>query len=67
MTALSHFSKTFLMPSGFTGIDQAYEAPDQADLVVRTVGKSIQESVMEVIEMLEKYVSHARDICKLMQ
>ena len=55
------------MPSGFTGIDQAYEAPDQADLVVRTVGKSIQESVMEVIEMLEKYVSHARDICKVMQ
>ena len=44
------------MFKGFTGIDQAYESPERADLVVRTVGKSIQDSVMEVIEMLEKYV-----------
>lgn len=43
------------MIKGFTGIDQAYEEPDNPDLIVTTVGKKIDESVMEVINMLEKF------------
>ncbi len=55
-SVLSDLLNVLFQFSGFTGIDQAYEEPDHADLVVRTVGKTVQESVMEVIEMLEKYV-----------
>lgn len=40
---------------GFTGIDQAYEKPDCPELEIRTVGKSVNESVLQVIEMLESY------------
>merc|ERR1712029_548712 len=38
---------------GFTGIDQVYEAPDNPELSLDTVGRSIQETVLEVIQMLE--------------
>jgi len=38
---------------GFTGIDQAYEEPDNPELKLRTVNRSIKETVMEVIQMLE--------------
>jgi len=38
---------------GFTGIDQAYETPDNPELSLDTVGRTIQETVLEVIQMLE--------------
>jgi len=38
---------------GFTGIDQVYETPDNPELSLDTVGRSIQETVLEVIQMLE--------------
>ncbi|XP_022121352.2 bifunctional 3'-phosphoadenosine 5'-phosphosulfate synthase isoform X2 [Pieris rapae] len=38
---------------GFTGITQEYERPDQPELVIETVGRSIEESTMEVIKLLE--------------
>ena len=38
---------------GFTGIDQPYEKPDKPDLELKTVGQSVQETVLEVIQMLE--------------
>ena len=41
---------------GFTGIDQAYEEPDKPELSLKTVNRTIQETVLEVIEMLEKNV-----------
>ena len=39
---------------GFTGIDQPYEAPDNPDLSLKTVNRTIGETVLEVIELLEK-------------
>ena len=42
---------------GFTGIDQVYETPDSPELSLDTVGRSIQETVLEVIQMLENAVT----------
>ena len=39
---------------GFTGIDDPYEAPAKAELVLNTVGKSVDESVQEVIDYLKE-------------
>lgn len=39
---------------GFTGIDQAYEEPKNADLKVSTENVSILESTYRVIEFLEQ-------------
>lgn len=38
---------------GFTGIDDPYEAPEQAELTLDTAGKSVYECVQEVIRLLE--------------
>lgn len=38
---------------GFTGIDQPYERPESPELVLKTVGRSIQDTVREVIQLLE--------------
>ncbi|XP_014676808.1 PREDICTED: bifunctional 3'-phosphoadenosine 5'-phosphosulfate synthase-like isoform X1 [Priapulus caudatus] len=38
---------------GFTGIDQVYEAPEQADLVLKAGERTVEECVQEVIEMLQ--------------
>lgn len=43
---------------GFTGIDSAYEAPDNPELTVCTVNDSIGESVQKCVELLEKCVSN---------
>lgn len=40
--------------TGFTGIDQVYEEPKNADLKVSTEKISIQESTYRVIEFLEE-------------
>ncbi|KAK5640182.1 hypothetical protein RI129_010993 [Pyrocoelia pectoralis] len=40
---------------GFTGIDQPYEIPQHADLVVKTVNCSILDSAQQVIELLQKH------------
>ncbi|MCB9674637.1 MAG: adenylyl-sulfate kinase [Alphaproteobacteria bacterium] len=40
--------------AGFTGIDAPYEAPDAAELVLDTVGKSPDVSAQEVVAHLEK-------------
>ncbi|CAG0905237.1 unnamed protein product, partial [Cyprideis torosa] len=37
---------------GFTGIDDTYEAPRHADLVLKTVGRSVDECVWDVIDLL---------------
>ncbi|KAI5636377.1 ATP-sulfurylase domain-containing protein [Phthorimaea operculella] len=42
---------------GFTGISQEYERPSAPELVVHTVGRSIEESTMEVVRLLESQVS----------
>lgn len=42
---------------GFTGVDQAYEKPDAPELVLKTVHLSIEESTMQVVQMLEENVS----------
>lgn len=39
---------------GFTGIDQAYEKPEHPELVVKTVDCSVEESTMQVVELLEE-------------
>lgn len=41
---------------GFTGITQEYERPDAPELVIQTVGRTIEESTMEVISLLESQV-----------
>lgn len=38
---------------GFTGIDQVYEKPDSPDLSLKTVGRTIKETVQELIQLLE--------------
>lgn len=43
---------------GFTGVDQAYEKPDAPELVLKTVHLSIEESTMQVVQMLEENVSN---------
>jgi 3'-phosphoadenosine 5'-phosphosulfate synthase len=43
--------------TGFTGIDQVYEEPEHPDLSLRTVGRSIEDSVGDVINMLIESVS----------
>ena len=40
------------LPVGFTGIDSAYEAPLNPDLVLKAGEKSVQDCVEEVVEML---------------
>lgn len=40
--------------SGFTGVSQDYEAPQNPDLAVTTVNQSIQESTHRVIDLLEQ-------------
>ncbi|CAH1119792.1 unnamed protein product [Phaedon cochleariae] len=39
---------------GFTGIDQAYEVPEHPELVVKTVDCSVEESTLQVVEMLQE-------------
>ena len=39
---------------GFTGIDDPYEAPANAELVLNTVGKTVNESVQEVLDYLKQ-------------
>jgi adenylylsulfate kinase-like enzyme len=43
--------------TGFTGIDQVYEAPLAPDLSLITVDRSINDTMMEVITLLEENVS----------
>ena len=37
---------------GFTGIDQEYEIPSNPDLVARTAGASVFDSMMQVVNLL---------------
>lgn len=38
---------------GFTGIDDPYEAPESAELIVKTEGRSIDDCVQEVLSFLD--------------
>ncbi|PSN35865.1 Bifunctional 3'-phosphoadenosine 5'-phosphosulfate synthase [Blattella germanica] len=40
---------------GFTGVDQVYEKPETPDLVVKTVESTIEESMLQVVEILEEH------------
>ena len=42
---------------GFTGIDQDYEKPESAELVIEAGKQTIDESVQQVIQLLQKNVS----------
>lgn len=44
---------------GFTGIDQAYEAPENPELEVRTDQETVKESVQRVITLLRENVSYS--------
>lgn len=46
-----------LLIQGFTGITQEYERPEAPELVIQTVGRSVEESTMEVVRLLESQVS----------
>lgn len=39
---------------GFTGIDQPYEKPEYPELVVKTLDCTVEESTMQVVEMLRE-------------
>lgn len=39
-----------------------YEKPDSPELVLKTVHLSIEESTMQVVQMLEENVSYTYDI-----
>lgn len=38
-------------------MDQAYEKPETPDLVVKTVECTVDESMLQVVELLEEHVS----------
>ena len=38
---------------GFTGIDDPYEAPERAEVVVKTAEESIEESISKILRTLE--------------
>jgi len=38
---------------GFTGIDDPYEAPEKAEIVVKTAEESIEESMNKILHTLE--------------
>ncbi|XP_075234025.1 3'-phosphoadenosine 5'-phosphosulfate synthase isoform X2 [Lycorma delicatula] len=40
---------------GFTGVDQAYEKPETPDLVVKTVEQTVEESTLQVVQLLEDH------------
>lgn len=42
--------------AGFTGVDQDYEKPECPDLVVKTVNSTVEESCMQVVQLLEENV-----------
>ena len=42
------------MIKGFTGIDQPYEAPDAPEIVCKTVNRSVEECVNQIIRVLEE-------------
>lgn len=50
LRSITHFA-------GFTGVDQDYEKPETPDLVVKTVDCTVEESMLQVVEMLEEHVS----------
>lgn len=39
---------------GFTGIDQPYEKPEHPELVLKTIHSSVEECMMQVVEMLQE-------------
>lgn len=39
---------------GFTGIDQPYEKPEHPELVIKTVDSTVEESMLQVVEMLQE-------------
>jgi len=39
---------------GFTGIDQPYEAPDNPDVVIKTLDKSINESIDVIVHVMQQ-------------
>ncbi|MCD8129800.1 MAG: adenylyl-sulfate kinase [Lachnospiraceae bacterium] len=42
----------------FTGISSPYEAPQAAEIVVETVGRSVEDSVNDILEKLRPYLDH---------
>ena len=42
---------------GFTGIDQAYEAPEKPDLVLKGGQWSVDDSLSKLVSMLRRQVS----------
>nr|CAI5836236.1 unnamed protein product [Callosobruchus analis] len=40
---------------GFTGIDQPYEIPEHPELVLKTVNCTVEESAMQVVELLHEH------------
>ena len=42
------------MIKGFTGIDQPYEAPDAPEVVCKTVNRSVEECVDQIVKVLEE-------------
>ena len=39
---------------GFTGIDQVYEEPDQAELVINTEGRPVADCDQQIVEVLQE-------------
>jgi hypothetical protein len=61
MAPLSSVTYPASFHSGFTGVDQAYEKPETPDLVVKTVECTVEESMLQVVELLEEHVSEMQE------
>ena len=48
---------------GFTGIDQAYERPDNPELIVKTVQRSVAECVKNVLRILSANSVISEKVC----
>lgn len=42
--------------SGFTGVDDPYEEPDNPEVTVETEGRTVAESVEQIMEILKRYL-----------
>jgi sulfate adenylyltransferase/3'-phosphoadenosine 5'-phosphosulfate synthase len=52
--------------TGFTGVDDPYEAPEDPELVIDTLGESPEESLVHVLERLVE-LGHLQDAAVLVE
>ena len=55
------------MIKGFTGIDQPYEGPENPEVVCKTVDRSVEECVNQIVQVLEQHGILTPDSTKVLK